>query len=123
MPLDCRNSDNPGVFAARRLIEGSDFDVPGQQDIGAMACLGGQSRRVRPVEQPQLSLGFASYGSRRSRAQTRALLQRHNQPSPPKRLLVPLAHWRLWSLRQDASCHQPDCDRVWCRHGAGHQIE
>lgn len=110
-----------GVLAARSLIEGSDYDALWQQDMGAMMRASVVNRAACGL------LGNRGYRwalrHQESRPDARAPLQRHNRPSAPRRLFLPLARWRFRSLRQDASCLQPDCSCVWCRHGAGHQIE
>lgn len=104
-----------GVLAARSLLDGNDYDALWQQEMG-------DQMRTSVVNRSAYGL-LGNHGYRwalrhqESSPNASALLRRYYRPSVAKRLLAPLARWRYRSLRQDASCHEPDCSCVWCRHG------
>lgn len=103
-----------GVLAARALIEGKDYDVLWQRELGPWL-------RTSIVNRSLYSLlgnrGYAWFVRRAASVDACEFLRRNYRPSRLKRALEPWARMRYRSRRRDASCDHAGCACIWCRCG------
>ncbi len=104
-----------GVWAARSLLEGRDYDRDWRRAWGGW-LLGSVVNRM--VYHYMGNRGMRWCLSRLDAGvDARMLLYRHYRATPLRRLLGPLAR-RWWrGRRDDQPCFDPECRCLWCRCG------
>lgn len=108
-----RHAIQSGVFAARSLLEGKDYDIMWQQ---ALAPLMKTAIVNRALYDLLSNRGYRWCLRRQEGRDARDLLHSQYHPSLIKRLLSPWARARVRSQRRDQSCNHVDCNCIWCRH-------
>ncbi len=103
-----------GIYAARSLLEGKDYDIMWQQ---ALAPLMKTAIVNRALYDLLSNRGYRWCLRRQGAHDARDLLRSQYHPSLIKRLLSPWARTRIRYRRQDKSCNHVDCNCVWCRCG------
>ena len=109
-----RHAIQSGVFAARSLLEGHDYDILWRR---ALAPLIETSVVNRALYSLLSNRGYRWCLRRMVTRDARDLLRSQYHPSLIKRLLSPWARARVRSRRRDKSCNHVDCNCVWCRCG------
>jgi flavin-dependent dehydrogenase len=103
-----------GYLAAKSLMDGSDYDMLWKKELRPMLETSLVNRYL-----------FEKFGHTGYRYLTRkfaegnpcGFLLRHYNPSPLKRLPLPLAKRKYESRVRDKNCNHEDCACVWCRCG------
>lgn len=110
-----RHAVKSGVLAAQSLLNGSDYNVLWQRQLGPQLKTSVVNRALFSV---MGNRGYQVMLHAMVNAQdSRAVLRNQYKPSWFKRLLAPWARLRYASHRKDKSCNHVDCTCVWCRCG------
>lgn len=106
-----------GILAARSLHCNGDYNAMWQESFGKQMQTSVINRALYSLLGNRGYRWLLHYQARQT--DLRTLLRLQYQSSLLKKCLSPWATYRLVSHRKDNSCHQDDCECVWCQH-CGH---
>ncbi len=104
-----------GVMAARSLLQGVSYQHLWQHRFRDVLEVSIVNRACYALLGNR---GYRWFLRRQSNTDAREFLHRQYSKSLLKRLLLPWARMSYRSHRYDSSCHDPDCQCVWCRCAA-----
>ena len=102
-----------GIFAARSLLDGSDYDLRWRKAMAPILRAAIVNRALYSAVGNPGYRGFLRKASKSS--DVRVFLRRYYGGSWLKRPLYPWARRRVRSRRRDVTCNHIDCSCVWCR--------